>query len=306
MALDRFNITLHASLLAALGLGLGTLGCRAEQAPEAKTDGAEQPHAFNPDAKVITDHSERREALVLVEPGAEPRAVLRYAEQAPSRSIALTMMTGQSGDQPMMDYVVTWTGLEPDGESRRYLYDVVSATYAGEFAKLSQMSEMEARIQDVARRAQEGVGGQAVGSATGLERVVQTRGSANVTPSIGWLIQTIAVTMPNEPVGVGAVWTQTSHREQDASTTDARYTLLERDGDLVTIAYESTEAYDKANMLGSLSSKGRLVIAPTDPLPRSGSLVITVRTALPGHEGQPGTSMDLQMGWTIREPAQDR
>lgn len=61
------------------------------------------------------------------------------------------MMSGKLGDKPMMDYVVTWTGLESDGESRRYLYDVVSATSAG--------SAGPDEIEDLIMRAHQGIAG---------------------------------------------------------------------------------------------------------------------------------------------------
>lgn len=296
-----------------LGLGLALLACKRDAGSK------EAPLAFDPDAKAFVDHTEHRFEIALVEPGAEPRELLRYAGQAPRRTVSMRVTAELWEDEPVADLRVAWWGLPPEGELRRYLYDVVEVT---PLMLEHDMDQLELQVIRRITKMLDAVAGQATGSASGLDRVIQTRGELPTQPSPGGVIASVALPLPEQAIGVGAVWTKTAvyeeevhgFREQPGSgvegkgprfepvvetrvfTNSTRYTLIERSADTLTVVSESSTVADDPERAPSSRSSGRFVISLSDPLPRSGKLEITIRMAGPGFPGgDPGVRTDIEL-----------
>lgn len=146
--------------------------------------------------------------------------------------------------------------------------------------------------------------GQATGTSAGLTRVIQTRG-ARATPSPSVQLYTFAVPLPAEAVGVGGVWTQTTHdgarpskdggapslgkllaRTSAAHTRQTeRYTLVERQGPILTIDYEMRLESDEPEQAPTQTGSGRFVVALGDPLAQAGAFDFIVPMAFPGEDG---------------------
>jgi hypothetical protein len=274
----------------ALVLGLGALACKREAPRE------DVPFGFDPNAQAERDDPPM---LALVEPGAEPRVALRYGERAPDRSVQLAVHNEFSSDELLIELTLAWTGLEPEGETRRYLYDVVAVRQSAE----DVLGELEAQVTRKIAEGFDAVAGQATASASGIDQIVQTRGIPT-QPSVDGLIRSAAVPLPDEPVGVGAVWETTRSwtetlggfedsqeppqpkpiHEEHTFTETARYTLVAKSGNQLTIQIDSTTTPDDPARAYGSRSKGQVVTTLDDPLPRSGSIDIFVRPVFPGFE----------------------
>lgn len=243
------------------------LACRSEPTEENEPVEAdpESSHAFDPEAQALAELSEQR-YISLLDPGAEPRERLRYGEQAASRKLVLTVaeLDGPREDgDPKAVLLLAWTGIEAEGETRRYLYEVLEVELEG-VARHDESSILEA----------EQLAGQATGTNAGLDQCIQTRGVPS-QPDLGDLLEMFAVPLPSEAIGVGATWTRPPPRREvghHGGPPDDVYTLVAREGDSLTIDYTKGPSAAELGGAPGMSISGRLQVSLSDPLARSGML----------------------------------
>lgn len=326
----------RSSWLLLIGVA-AALACRSdptEPKPASAEAQPEGPHAFDPDAHA--GDPKPASTLALLDAGAEPREQLRYAEQAPSRKLVLSnaqihsRAKGKGGPEgPMLVLLVAWTGVEAEGETRRYLYEMIEVEGGWMIDGMpgtSQREGMEKRVVESLIAGYEGLAGQATGTASGLDHCVQTRGMP-MRPDPGAQLEMFAVPLPSHAIGVGATWTRTAVRDElvgslrpkptspeqegpkrprllpershdphfdtHAFTDVERYTLVAREGDVLTIGYAMTSQSDDPVNAPGTSSSGRFEVSLSDALPRSGTLEVTTSMAFPQADGQPPEYMQI-------------
>lgn len=272
------------SMLACISL----LGCEREAEP-AKSEPIDP---FAPDAPPIFEVPLTL-TVELVEPGAEPREQLRYGQRAPSRQVEMATADPDNrfDKSPMLVLIVSWSGVEVEGQTRRYIYEVVDV----EGRTTSSKPDAFADFRTLA--------GRASGTGTGLERVSQTRGM-RASPNPAEYIQMFEVPLPSEAVGLGAVWTRARtvrtewviyrsfERPVVVSIVTQRYTLAARDGDTLTIDYAMTEVPEDPQTSDRSSASGRLVVSLMDPLPVSVDVDATSTFSYPATADYPA-GMDV-------------
>ena len=138
---------------------------------------------------------------------------------------------------------------------------------------------IQERSSKAIRDALQEVAGQATGTDLGVDDVVRTRG-VQTQPDTPAQLQLFTVPLPREAIGIGATWTRTTN---DGSNTDVeRYTLVEKQGDLLTIDFSMTSSADAP---GS-SMSGRWQVGLDDPLVRSATLDMVTVMPVPEREGK--------------------
>jgi hypothetical protein len=281
------------------------LGCGRDAANSGQADSESQPadgsHVFDPNAH----GSAPAATLELVEPGTEPRELLRFGDQAPRRTLEVSTTAtfeGMPAEGPMLVLRFAWTGLAPEGEQRRWLFEtleVVDGWTVNVPAKM-QIPAAE-RNAKALRAAFEQVAGQATGTSTGVGDVVRTRG-IDTQPDLAVQLAMFAVPLPSEAIGVGATWTRS--RRYEGVIDDERYTLVERDGDSLTIGYARTVVSEDRAAEPGTNMAGRLQVSLSDPLARSGSVELTTGMAFPAVEGEPPQATEFRQTIELRTLSQ--
>lgn len=270
------------------------LGCERDPAKTEPID------PFDPDAPALFDFSEDF-TVELVDAGAEPRERLCYGERAPSRRVAMASSNpdNRHDKSPMMTLIVSWSSVEAEGDTRRYVYEVVDVV------------DRPTRKPNDFTAAYRQLAGQARGSEAGLERVIQTRG-ISASPNPATYIQMFTVPLPSEAIGVGAVWTRThtirtewrirgsSERPVDVSTETRRYTLVAREGDTLTLDYAMTQTPEEPQATHGASGSGRLVVDLRDPLPHTVEVDVTVVNSFPATADYPAGTDSMWWRHSIR------
>ena len=243
--------------------------------------------------------------MSLVEPGDEPRERLRYAARAPERELTIDLYQAMWGDAPMLQLRLRWTGLAPDPDDgwRRTLFEVVDARMQ---LPLDDADALEVATTRKIARGFEGVAGQVRADDRGFDRVAQTRGIPT-RPNLDWLLDLAAVPLPEEPVGIGAVWTSARHFDEQVEGFDIgeppsptepapltpivethrytelrRYALQRREDSTLVIEVEANLTPDDPARASSSRGTATLELDLADPLPRSATIELIETAVVPG------------------------
>ena len=286
------------ALVCALGLGCKAKS-EAEQQGEVVAEQAEH---------IVSEAPMYPQALVLEEPGAEPRETLHYSGPIPAREISLATHTsgfdeGISED-PFVDVRIRWEGSGPGLSSWKVM------RLEGEI-----VSAQGNRFSRGIAKAFENVAGRVESSASGMARVVQTSGM-QTTPNIPTQLDLFVVPLPEDPIGIGASWTATAtytleaRTRQDPSapseaggevTMVERYTLIARQGQELTIEYELSNTAAFEGFMPS-SAKGNFIVNLDDPLVFEGAIEHRAQVAMPAVEGVESTARFNRQRFVLRTP----
>ena len=294
------------TLVGALASGCG--GEAGESKGSASTGEAEHGR-FDPDARGSNEMPDQPTAVTLIDAGAEPREALRHPAYGASRRLEIATETFHDGEaKPFMTMTMTWAGASTGGDDFGYRWAVVKARaeFGREYSEDSKADEFGRGLTKVF----ESLRGQATGTPTGLTRVIQIEGM-NATPSPVAQLYFFAVPLPDEAVGVGAIWERTSDpnlaedpegpalrklvsprvADADEIVKTERYTLAERQGDVLTIDYELTLKARGAEA-PIQTAKGRHVVVLGDPLAQAGSFDLVSVQVFPAREGREETRFE--------------
>jgi hypothetical protein len=289
-------------LRSCLGLGLAWtvgLGCKRDRDRSASDDEAQaedEAHRFEAGAPAVVVAPEVPWTVELVDAGAEPRRQLGFATRAPARELLLStgLLRREKGEQedPMIvaRLELAWRGVEPEGERRRYLFEITGVRQGPDAWPATEQDSFEARVESSIEKMFLSVRGQAEGTARGIEQLSRTRGMKSLQPEPAALLELFAVPLPAEAVGVGARWAA-SHRhdasapkgpgmrtllkpgrEQEWVTTERSYRVRALEGDRLELELEGHRAVDGVERT---RWQGELELDLADPLARRGHIELT-------------------------------
>lgn len=208
------------------------------------------------------------DAVTLVEAGAEPREVARFAlEPGQSRTVTLSMamqvamtLGTQSIDPsvlPVVEVQMDVTAKAPKRGAFPVSFEVTSA----------KRSELESASERLKKAMDTGVAGMAdskgsfaidaSGRRTAIDFGLPDVPTPGLRPSLAGfqqLFSQLFVVFPQEPVGVGASWTSTSHFELSGIPIEQRatYTLRAREGNelALDVSFEQSATGDVESPAG--------------------------------------------------------
>ena len=281
-------------------------GCKrdAERTGDASEDEEAEPAGYDPDARALAEQPEDPSKMALIDPGAEPRAVLRHGPLGSSRRVMLrtsTYIHDEGDPRPFIEMTLTWAGASAAGEAFGYRWAVVKAKndFGGDFGEDTKADEFSRNLAKMF----ENLRGQATGSPTGLTRLIQTKGM-QATPSPVGQLYLFAVPLPEEAVGVGAVWERTTDpnfaedpegperpkllspkpaRDEDEIVRVERYSLADRQGDVLTLDYELSLGR-RGDEEPAETASGRFAVVLGDPLAQAGSFDLVSVSVLPARD----------------------
>ncbi|MEM6295966.1 MAG: DUF6263 family protein, partial [Myxococcota bacterium] len=227
-------------------------------APEAASADAEDPTGWPIGKPALSQVAAGDDTVALVSAGAQPHATLRYAPQlGMAIPVELTMelqVAMQLGAQaidpstlPTMRVAMNVTPSATDAGATTYDFAVTSSTRE----ELEGASARLLKAMDTAVEGMKGATGTLTFDARGrlgkADYGLPDVPTPKLRPSLAGFQQSFSqlfVVLPEEPVGVGASWTSTTHFELSgvpiAQTTT--YTLESREGDVLTLGL----AFDQA------------------------------------------------------------
>lgn len=209
-------------------------------------------------------------AVEVAEAGDEPRQKLRYEPTTIERRQALAIeLEPPSGMTLRIGLVLSWKRL-PSGIA--FAVDEAELTAKSGAAAGPQQAMFERMKLGFLR-----VKGDSAVSAGRQIRLTQNRGQTT-TPPVPWILHSVVVPLPAEPMGVGAKWTvrQPIDTLGRKGTSERAYHLRAKEGDQLTVAISGTDRWKAAGGRadGTTTLSGESVISLDDPLPSSSKMTL--------------------------------
>jgi hypothetical protein len=208
--------------------------------------------------------------LAVVEPGAGPR-LLRYRTERVSRRVRYSIV---DDDATLMTVTLHWWSLASSTpESLDFGFAGIDCEMPlhPALAERKEMAERWAATAKVLSAKCAEIRGQGRANGSRVIHMAQTAGPP-MTPPVDHTLTLFSVPLPDEPIGIGGVWTATEVSEGVTST--SRYRLLAVEGAELTIEFvgksTSPDAPDE-------DAKGTFVVSLFDPIARSADTEVITR-----------------------------
>ncbi len=226
------------------------------------------------------------------EAGAEPRRAMRYhpgaIERAPKLAVELAPPRGPTLRIALgLDY-------RSAGDGMAFGVTEAAVNSVGGPAAGPQKAMFERMRGGFA-----GVKGEASMVDGRQPRVTQNEGQWT-TPPVPWLMHTMMVPLPDEPIGEGAKWTV--EQAIDASGRKGRSTRryeLERDEDgQLTVTIGGGDVWKAAGGKadGTTTLSGRATVSVADPLPTSAEVHVVEKVEATGKAPTGETTLNVRLG----------
>lgn len=229
--------------------------------------------------------------VVIEAPGDEPRQKLRYAPEAIARTPKLSVeLAPPRGPTLLLALDLAYRSAD-DG----MVFSVEDASVSSEGGpprgpQQAMFDRMRAGFLRVK------------GDATAVEgrtpRLTQNQGQWT-TPPVPWLMHSLMVPLPDDPVGTGAKWTV--DQPIDASGRKGRsarkYEIVSDDDGRLTVKIVGRDVWKAAGGKadGTTDLSGTVTLSPSDPLPTEGELRIVEKVEATGKAPTGETTLKVRV-----------
>ena len=229
--------------------------------------------------------------MTLQEPGAEPRQELRYAPTGIARTPKLAVeLVPPRGPTLRIALGLSYRSV---GDGMAYEVKEASVSSDGGPARGPQQAMFDRMRAGFSR-----VRGDATVVSGRQPRLTQNQGQWT-TPPVPWLMHTVMVPLPEEPVGVGAKWTV--EQEIDASGRKGRskrhYELKSADDGRWSVTLSGEDVWKAAGGKadGTTEISGNATIGMDDPLPTKADVRVVERVEATGNAPTGETTLRVRL-----------